>query len=185
MLTALRARCATNTPSAIFAHALELPGAPEVPQPADGEPAPQRGSLDVAGHGRVRNCGGQSRRVRRRLGLLGSADVRVEAYKQSRRFTALYCRNHDQGALVEGVHYALPDSVNPCCVESATDCEYGAHQGTLTLTDEGNVDAEHFSEVDYSRYAGGWEKKHFAQEVYDESGEKIPCPDALASFLAD
>lgn len=58
-------------------------------------------------------------------------------------------------------------------------------QGTLTLTDEGKVYAEHFSEVDYSLYAGGWEKKHFAQEVYDESGKKIQYPDALASFLAD
>jgi hypothetical protein len=161
VLTALRARCATNTPSAIFAHALELPGAPEVPQPADGEPAPQRGSLDVAGHGwtwlDMAACATAAVKVDEfAVGwdYWEALDVRVEAYKQSRRFTALYCRNHDQGALVEGVHYALPDSVNPCCVESATDCEYGAHQGTLTLTDEGNVDAEHFSEVDYSRYAG-------------------------------
>lgn len=60
---------------------------------------------------------------------LDSVCVRVEAYKQSRRFTVLYCRNHDQGALVEGVHDALPDSVNPCGVESATDCEYGAPKG--------------------------------------------------------
>jgi hypothetical protein len=98
-------------------------------------------------------------------------------------YTAVYCYTHDQGALILGNHTDIPVNVRPCGAKPARGCDY-TYRGILKVQGGSAKSVDFDLSFDYDRhYAGGWEVKYFAEEVYTPSGIQVKAPPALAELL--
>lgn len=89
-------------------------------------------------------------------------------------FSAFYCTAHDQGALVEGEHDALPSAVDPCATGGRT-CAY-------RVVGRVRADATD-NDLSSNRFGGGWQRSYFCHEVYEADGRSVECPGWLAALV--
>lgn len=95
-------------------------------------------------------------------------------------FTVFYCVEHDQGFLVAGDWVEPPENVNFCANDPARPCLFERH-GLLRQA-AGGVEVTGFDR-DYDRYGGGWKYEYFTQEVYNEQGQVIDCPEFVVNVI--
>lgn len=97
-----------------------------------------------------------------------------------------YCEMHDQGYLVKRSSPEVIlciDTQVPCCTRSCIG--YHGHHGMVEVEKERITTIGTKPEGFYDRYAGHWEVRYFANEIYNDSGKEIKVPILNTYFESD